>query len=167
MFRSTRRVGKAKAVAGGLALFVALTAWCSLAIVGQSFAQDGANGFFLNGDATLVQPGNGSPTAAEATTTGPADFGNVDFVIPAGLTVSQLTHLSTDHKFVVGSCRAGSPRFTVNVTNGAVSSSVFFYIGPPPSYTGCPSGAYANSGNLATPSSLVDASHLPGGSFNE
>ncbi len=153
-----KRSGKALAVAAGLPMFIALTAWCLLAIVSPSSAQqtDGAGGFSLGGDATLVHPGNGSPTGAEATTTGPDTFGSVDFAIPAGLKVSQLTNLSTDYKFVVGSCRAGSPRFTANVTNGTSSSSIFFYIGPPPNYTGCASGAYTNSGNLATPTSLVD-----------
>ena len=156
------------AVAAGLAMFLALTAWCSLAIVGQSFAQGpfGEGGYFLDGDATLVQ-GNASPTGARATNTGPdpgigyGPFGSVHFAIPAGLKVSQLTHLSTDYKFVVGSCEAGSPRFTANVTNETSSGSIFFYIGPP-----CPSAAYTNSGNLAAPTSLVDASNL-GGSFNQ
>ena len=159
------------AVAAGLAMSLALTAWCSLAIVSPSFAEpaDGATGYSLGENATLVQPGNASPTGAEATTTGPGSSGWVDFIpfaIPAGLKLGQLTHLSTDYKFVVGSCWAGSPRFTAYVTNGTSSGSVFFYIGPPPSYTGCASGAYANSGNLATPTSLVDAANL-GGSFNE
>ena len=157
------------AVAAGLAMFLALTAWCSLAIVGQSFAQGpfGEGGYFLDGDATLVQPGNASPTGARATNTGPdpgigyGPFGSVHFAIPAGLKVSQLTHLSTDYKFVLGSCEAGSPRFTANVTNEASSGSIFFYIGPP-----CPSDGYTNSGNLAAPTSFVDASNL-GGSFNQ
>ena len=168
MLRSTRRSGKAPAVAAGLAMFLALTAWCSLAIVGQSFAQGpfGEGGYFLDGDATLVE-GNASPTGARATNTGPdpgigyGPFGSVHFAIPAGLKVSQLTHLSTDYKFVLGSCEPGSPRFTANVTNGTSSGSIFFYIGPP-----CPSAAYTNSGNLAAPTSLVDASNL-GGSLNQ
>jgi hypothetical protein len=156
------------AVAAGSAMFLALTAWCSLSIIDQSSAQgtDGASGYFLGGDATLVQPGNASPTGAEATDTGPNAYGSVGFAIPAGLKVSQLTHLSTDYKFVLGSCGSGSPRFTANVTNGTSTGSIFFYIGPPPSYTGCPSGAYTNSGNLAAPTSLVDAANL-GGSLNQ
>lgn len=149
------------------AMFFAFTAW--LAVVSPSFGQRTARGsdFSLGGDATTVHPGNASGTAAEATTTGQDGFGFVNIPIGAGLKLGQLTSLSTDFKFVVGSCSAGSPRFTVNVTNGTTSSSVFFYLGPPPSYTGCASGAYASSGNLAAPTSLVDASALPGGSFNE
>jgi hypothetical protein len=162
------------AVAAGLAMFLALTAWCSLAIVGQSFAQGpfGEGGYFLDGDATLV-PGNSSPTGARATNTGPdpgtgyGPFGSVHFAIPAGLKVSELTHLSTDYRFVLGSCRPGSPRFTANVTNGTSSGSIFFYLAPPPSFPGCASGTYTNSGNLATPTSLADAANLPGGSLNQ
>lgn len=157
------------AVAAGLAMFLALMTWCSLAIVSPSFAEpaDGASGYSLNGDATLVNPGNDSPTGAEATA-GPHASGWVDFdlAIPAGLKLRQLTNLSTDYKFVVGSCWAGSPRFTAYVTNGTSTGSVFFYLAPPPNYTGCASGAYANTGNLATPTSLVDAANL-GGSLNE
>jgi hypothetical protein len=155
----SKRSGKSLALAASLPTFIALTALCLVAIVSPSSAQqtDGTGGFLLSGDASLVQPGNGSPTAAQARSTGPDAFGSVGFAIPAGLKVSQLTNLSTDYKFVVGSCWNGSPRFTANITNGTSSNSILFYIGPPPSYTGCPSGdPYTNSGNLATPASLVD-----------
>ncbi|HEX6587238.1 MAG TPA: hypothetical protein VF052_10840 [Solirubrobacterales bacterium] len=101
------------------------------------------------------------------TANGPRGEGHVNLAIPKGLKLGQLTTLSTDYKFVVGSCWAGSPRFTANVTNGTRRGSVFFYLGPPPGYTGCALGAYTNSGNLATPTSLVDARNLSGGSFNE
>ena len=40
------------------------------------------------------------------------------------------------------------------------------YLGPPPSYTGCPPNVWTSSGNLVTPASLVDASQL-GGTFYE
>lgn len=153
-------------------LFFALTAWCSLAIASPSFAQDHpvpgeeASGFTLGGDATLVSPGNASPTGAEATSTGPTTSGSVDLAIPAGLKLSQLTNLSTDYRFLVGSCYGGSPRFSAWVTNGTSSGEIWFYIGPPPLYTGCAPGAYTNSGNLATPTSLVDTSSI-GGSRNQ
>jgi hypothetical protein len=158
-----KRSGKALAVAVGLPTFIALTAFCLLAIVSHSSAQqtDGAGGFSLGGDAVLV-PGNGSPTGVEATTSTPDTFGSINFAIPAGLKVSQLTNLSTDFKFVEGSCGSGSPRFTANITNpnGTSSSSIFFYIPSPPSFTGCASRAYRNSGNLAAPNSLVDVGPL-------
>jgi hypothetical protein len=81
------------------------------------------------------------------------------------LKLRQLTTLSTDYRFAAGSCAAGSPRFTANVTNGSLHKSVFFYIGP--SNGGCGSADYSNSGNLAAPTSPVDAGQLPGGSIGE
>jgi hypothetical protein len=79
------------------------------------------------------------------------------------LKLREVNTLSTDYEFLVGSCWGGSPRFTVGVSNGT-SSETYFYIGPPPSYTGCPPRAWANTGNLASPASPVDDSQLPGGS---
>lgn len=114
----------------------------------------------------LVHPGNASPTAAEATSTGTNAFGGVDFSFPAGLTVNQLNTLSTDDKFTVGSCGLGSPRFVATVTNGTTTGNINFYIGPPPNYTGCAPNVYTNTGNLAAPANLVDATQL-GGSFYE
>ena len=123
-----------------------------------------AASYTLFGDATLVHPGNASPTAAEATSTGPNAFGGVAFAFPAGLTVSQLNNLATDYEFVVGSCGLGSPRFVATVTNGTTTGNINFYIGPPPNYTECASGVYTNTGNLAAPTNLVDDSQL-GGTF--
>jgi hypothetical protein len=124
-----------------------------------------SSGYSLFGDAMLVHPGNASPTAAQATSTGPNAFGGVDFAVPSGLTVSQLQNLSTDYKFTVGTCGLGSPRFGAFVTNGTSSGNIFFYIGPPPNYTGCPPNVYLNTGNLAAPANLVDDSQLPLGTF--
>jgi hypothetical protein len=124
-----------------------------------------SSGYSLFGDATLVHPGNNSPTAAQATSTGPNAFGGVDFAVPAGMTVSQLQNLATDYKFTVGTCGLGSPRFAVEVTNGTSTGNIFVYLGPPPNYTGCPPNVWANTGNLANPANLVDTSQLPGGTF--
>ena len=44
--------------------------------------------------------------------------------------------------------------------------SINFYVGPPPGYTTCPPNVWLNTGNLAAPTNLVDASQL-GGSFYE
>jgi hypothetical protein len=165
MSQARHRAGTLFAAAAVLGTLV-LTASSS---VSPSFAQraGGTAIFSLGGDTTLVHPGNASGSAAQATTTGQDGFGFVNIPIGAGVELRQLTSLSTDFKPVLGTCSAGSPRFTVNVTNGTIKSSVFFYLGPPPSYTGCVPGSYASSGNLAAPTSLVDASALPGGSFNE
>ena len=153
-----------------LGALILLAACSALALAGASSAKrpGGSGGFTLVESATLVHPGNDSPTGAEASSTGPDPFtwGAVDLAIPATLKLRQLTWLSSDYKLVVGSCWGGSPRFEAWVTNGTSNRKIFFYLGPPPSYTGCASGAYTSSGNLATPTSPVDASQL-GGSYDE
>lgn len=121
--------------------------------------------YSLFGDASIVSPGETSNNAAEATSTGTNAFGGVSFSDPSSLTVAQLQTLSTDYMFKVGSCGLGSPRFSVSVTNGTNSGHIFFYLGPAPSYTGCPPNVWTPSGNLANPANLVDTSQLPGGTF--
>jgi hypothetical protein len=141
-----------------------------LAIAGTSSAKptDRAGSYTLVEDASLVHPGNASPTAAEARSSGPEPFtwGAVDLPIPPTLTLRQLTQLSTDYKLDVGSCWGGSPRFEAWVTNGTGSWKIFFYMGPAPNYTGCASDVYTRSGNLATPASPVDAAQV-GGTYDE
>jgi hypothetical protein len=149
--------------------FAVLGAACSLTVCSASFAKPPvtAGGYTLVENASLVHPGNQSTTAAEATSTGdPFTWGAVDLPIPARLKLNQLTTLSTDYDIVLGSCWGGSPRFEAWVTTPAGTRKIFFFIGPAPNYTGCPSGVYANSGNLASPTSPVDASQL-GGSVSD
>src|SRR3954466_13288134 len=59
-----------------LGLLILLVACWALATAGASSAKrtDGAGGYTLVESATLVQPGNASPTGAEATSTGPDPF---------------------------------------------------------------------------------------------
>ncbi len=114
-----RRHANWKGPGFGLAFFLALIALCSLTVVGPSFAlhTGGPSNFSLGGSATVVNPGNGSPTAAELTAAGSGES-HVNLAVPNGLKLRQLSSLATDYKFVVGSCGAGSPRFTANVRNG-------------------------------------------------
>jgi hypothetical protein len=128
----------------------------------------GSNNYSLFGDAVLVHPGNGSPTAAQSSYDGSSSYGGVDFGAPSGLTVSGLSTFSTDYQFTAGSCGSsgGSPRLVATVTNGTVTGNISFYIGPPPNYTGCPSNIWSNTGNLASPTNQVDATQL-GGAFYE
>jgi hypothetical protein len=128
----------------------------------------GGSNYSLFGDAVLVHPGYNSPTAAQASYDGVSSYGGVDFGAPAGLTVSQLSTLSSEYQFTVGTCGGGAPRFQAYVTNGTVTGTgnIFFYFGPYPSYTGCPPNVWTNTGNLASPTNIVDASQL-GGSFYE
>lgn len=148
----------------GIFTTLTLTALVLLATAAPSLAKPpAAPGYTLVENATLVTPGDDSPTAARTSSTGdPFTWGAVNLPITARLKLRQLTHLSTAYKFVGSSCWGGSPRFEAWVDNGGPSRKIFFYIGPAPSYTGCPTGAYANSGNLASPTSPVDASQIGG-----
>ncbi|HKO99847.1 MAG TPA: hypothetical protein VJU86_22925 [Pyrinomonadaceae bacterium] len=124
-----------------------------------------AAGYTLFGDASLVSPGNNSPTAAEIKYD-PAglQYGGVDFTVPEGLTLADLDVLSTDYKFTAGSCGGGSPRFQINVQDPTTNTvkNIFVYIGPAPGYTGCPAGIYLNTTNLLDPVDFVDATQLGG-----
>jgi hypothetical protein len=144
-----------------LVLCLAAAGTLALAIAGAALA---APGYSLFGNAQIVSPGHASPHAAQASSIGAPGYGGVDFAVPSGLTVSQLNNLATDYQFTAGTCGLGSPRFSVEVTNGTTTGNIFFYIGPPPSYTGCPPNVWLNTGNLASPANLVDTSQL-GGTF--
>jgi hypothetical protein len=148
-----------------LLLSVALVGALTLAV--GAMAASAATNYSLFGDAQLVSPGEAlSAHAVQATSSGTHLFGGVDLGVPAGInTISDLTTLSTDYKFTQGSCGLGSPRFAVEVNNDP-DTNLFFYIGPPPSYTGCTSGTWTASGNLADPGNVVDAMQL-GGNFYE
>src|SRR5919201_6979017 len=91
-----------------------------------------AASFTLFGDAALVSPGHNSSTAVRVRSTFPGGSGGIDFAIPSGMTLSQLTNLATDYEFTESSCGGGSPRFQINIDG----HNIFVYIGPPPNYTG-------------------------------
>jgi hypothetical protein len=146
-------------------LFFAVSTLYSLAVATPSIASKfpGGAGYTLVGTAALVSPGDSSNTAVEITSNvsgGSLTSGAIGFAPPAKL--RQLDTLATSYEFLDGSsCWQGSPRFTVGVSNGSATKEIYFYIGP----TNCPSGVWTNTGNLATSSSPVDDSQLPGGSF--
>lgn len=120
------------------------------------------------GTAALVSPGFASPTAVQLSSSessGTLGWGAIGFAA-SGLRLRDVTYLSTEYEFTLGSCFGGSPRFTIGVSNGG-TKEIYFYMGPPPSYVGCASSVWTSTGNLATPSSPVDDSHLPGGSSAE
>jgi hypothetical protein len=128
-------------------------------VVGASPAA-AAGGYTLFGDATRVHPGHDSHTAIQLRSIG-AGFGGIDFQVPSGLTFGEVQNLGTDYRFTAATCGQGSPRFQINVDG----KNAFVYIGPPPNYTGCPPDVWQSTGNLATPTSFVDTSQLPGGTF--
>ena len=125
-----------------------------------------AAGYSLFGSASYFSPGNASNRDVDLianAAASPAVYSGVDFTIPSGLSVTNLNTLSTDYNFIMGSCDLGSPRFGITLS-GNPNATIFVYIGPPPGYTGCTSG-WTPTGNLLTPTSLVDTSQLPGGTF--
>src|SRR5215204_5279872 len=127
-----------------------------------------ATGYTLFGTATLVSPGNNSPTGAQTSSEGPLEtltVGGIDFDTADGLTFEDLTKLSTDYKFTEGTCGGGSPRFQVNVIQGGVEKNIFVYIGPEPNYTNCPTGTWQSTGDLLESARLIDTSQLIGGNF--
>jgi len=135
----------------------------SLALI-QGTTAMAASGYTLFGDATLTSGHPGAGVQLRSVGTGPntATFGGIDFNTPTTLTVGTLNELSTDYKFTSNSCGGGSPRFQINV-GGA---NIFVYIGPPPNYTGCPTGTWQSTGNLLSPTSLVDTSQLGGSQYD-
>ena len=85
----------------------------------------------------------------------------IDFAVPAGLTFSGITSLSTQFNVTDDSCGGGSPRFQINVGG----KNVFVYLGPSPSFTGCTPNTWTSSGNLVGTSDAcrVDTSQLAPG----
>jgi hypothetical protein len=124
-----------------------------------------ATTYTLFGDAAIVAGGN-PLNAAQLRSIDGGGFGGVDFDNDTVSTLNNLENLATDYNFTENSCGGGSPRFQVNVDNGAGDSgNIFVYIGLPPNYTGCPPNVWTSTGNLVTPTSLVDTSQLAGGAF--
>ena len=107
--------------------------------------------YALFGDATLVSPGNNSPTAAQASTNGSTTYGGVDFGAPVA-TLSQLNTLSTDDMLVSGTngtCAFGSPRYSIGIAQGSTSGTLFVNIP-------CgPTGTWSNSGNVICNACIV------------
>lgn len=127
-----------------------------------------ATNYQLFGAAAIVTPGHSSNQAAaiQSVCSSSTPYGGVSVAVPSGLTVGGLNTLAGDYMFAQGTDAGGSPRFSVDVTTPNGPASIFLYFGPPPNYTGDPSGVWLNTGNLASPGNLVDASQL-GGNFYE
>jgi hypothetical protein len=105
------------------------------------------------GDVKLVSDLSNAPTLDDSSW--------IDFAVPAGLTFSGITSLSTQFNVTDDSCGGGSPRFQINVGG----KNVFVYLGPSPSFTGCTPNTWTSSGNLVGTSDAcrVDTSQLAPG----
>lgn len=168
-FTGNRRSTMGRIAMRRFSLYFVMSMLCLWAVAGESAAKTpgGAAGYMLvanfPGSANLVSPGHNSMTAVQLTSTGSSGWGAIGFTVAKGLKLREVNTLSTDYEFVTGSCWEGSPRFTVGVSNGTTKET-WFYMGSPPSFTDCLPGVWANTGNLASPTSPVDDSQLPGGS---
>lgn len=147
---------------------IGLATTASMLLLAAPVGAAPSGGYSLFGEASLVSPGNNSPTAVQTVSDDDPGFGGIDFTVPEGLTFDQLDTLATDYNVTDDSCAAGSPRYQINLDtdgDGDTDGSAFSYIGPPPSYTGCPTG-WQSTGNLVEDTDLIDTSQL-GGAFYE
>jgi hypothetical protein len=130
-------------------------------------APGAGGGYTLFGEADLVSPGNGSPTAAQTVSDSDPGYGGVDFTLPDDMTFGNLQNLSTDYNVTDDGCAAGSPRYSIGLdtnNDGTDDGNVFVYLGQPPNYTCTP--GWQSSGNLVEPTDLIDTSQV-GGTFYE
>jgi len=157
-----------RSFAKGIAASLGLLAMVAVSVFPTASALHSPNHYSLFGDAQYVTPGNASNRAVQLRSDASPGFGGVDYGVEAGLTFSELTTLSTDYKFESDdSCGGGSPRFQVEVTDPVTgdTGNIHVYIGPPPNYTGCPSGVWLNTGDLLEGANPIDTTQLDGGAF--
>jgi hypothetical protein len=72
------------------------------------------------------------------------DFSGINFTGTGVTTFASLTELATKFNVTDDSCGGGSPRFQINFG----SQNMFVYLGPSPTFTGCPPNTRVDSGNL-------------------
>jgi len=125
-----------------LLCLLALPAAASAAISGV-----GGGTTISNGQATLV-----------ANTTTPFSF--ISFDDLNGHPVGDLSSLAAD--VVSADYGLGSPRFSVEVSNGTATKSIFVYLGDPPNFT---TGTDGDTGNLLADGTRVDSTQLGGPFF--
>ena len=112
---------------------IVVVALVAMMAVPTAMAQDTT--YTLEGDATIVSPGNASESAVQVRSDATYPISGVNFVIPEGTTFADLTVLSTDYMFEADdSCGGGSPRFQIAVQDatGTTSGNIQAYIGPAP-----------------------------------
>lgn len=123
------------------------------------------NDYSLFGDAEYVSPGNASNRAVELSSDSTGSFSGIDYDLgTTSRTFADIQNLSTDYKFDEGTCAGGSPRFQVEVASSSGDTgNIMVYLGTPPNYDDCVTGAWANTGNLL--GTTVDTSQLDSGTF--
>lgn len=155
-----------------LPLLALATVLGSLLLAGPTLARKtgGSPAYKLIGSATLTSPGDNSATAVQLTSSGATNpWGAIGFTVTPGLKLGQITTLATDYELVAGDCLGGAPRFTIGVAlSGSTAKEIYLYFGRQADGSiSCPTRRWVNTGNVATPSFLVDTSALPGGSYSD
>jgi hypothetical protein len=72
------------------------------------------------------------------------DFSGINFTDTGVTTFASLTQLATKYNVTDDDCSNGSPRFQLNIDG----KNVFVYLGPSPTFMGCPQNTLVDSGNL-------------------
>jgi hypothetical protein len=141
---------------------VVVIALVAMMAVPTAMAQDAS--YTLEGDATIVSPGNASENAVQLRSDTATAISSVSFAVPDGTTFADLATLSTDYMFELDdSCGGGSPRFQIGVDSGTdVLGNIFVHIGPSPDFTGCVAGVWSNTGDLLEGDLPLDTSQLGG-----
>jgi hypothetical protein len=146
-------------------------------LAGIAFAAAVTTGYTFFGDAEYVSPGNLSTRAVQlqsdlledesAICGHPFGCGGIDFAVIPGTTFADVTILSTDFMpDADDTCVGGSPRFQINVDNGAGDTgNIFVYMGVDSASPPCVSGTWQNSTDLLEAGKLIDTTQLDSGAF--
>ncbi|HXF98244.1 MAG TPA: hypothetical protein VNJ46_06490 [Gaiellaceae bacterium] len=96
---------------------------------------------------------------SDATTANDASW--ISLRVPGGLRFADIDTLSAEFNVTDDDCGGGSPRFEIEIGG----KNVFVYLGPSPSFTGCPQNTWLASGNLVGTSDAcrVDTSQFQPG----
>ena len=102
------------------------------------------------GRATVVSPGFMSFGAAQLKSDmsdGGGIFWAGTYAYASGGTLADLGYLGADYNITAGDCGGGAPRFSIGLDTGSATGELHIYLGPPPSFTGCPAG-WQSTGNI-------------------
>jgi hypothetical protein len=126
----------------------------ALALSGASYA---------SGSVTLFGPGASfTPNGIQLTSNSNQAFGGIDFAVPSGTTLGNLSTLAATFTVNSGDCGAGSPRYQLNVSTGSGTKNIFVYLGTAPNFNCGGAGATVSTGNLLDGSQRVDSTQVGG-----
>lgn len=122
----------------------------------------------LFGSAVLLNSGHSSSHAVQLSSSKKSPgYGGVDFSVPSDMTFTDVQQLRLDYNVTDDDCRAGSPRFQINVDTGKGIRNIFVHIGPEPKYSGCAQNTWVHTMNLLGSGTYVDTTELRDGVFRD